>query len=241
MNAPSRDFLRERTHQRERMDDPAIDEPRFTGALRGLRRVNWFTRGAAIVWPLLRHWAEAGSGAPLRVLDVACGGGDGLVALTKRFRAAGISATVDGCDRSASAVRVAAELAARNAVQARFFEFDANVDVFPDTYDVILCSLFLHHLARNDALRFLQNASAAARRGVVVHDLVRSRSGWWLAYSGVRLLLCNDVCREDGPRSVECAFTIEEARTLALEAGLERVSVEARFPFRFLLAWEREP
>ena len=53
------------------------------------------------------------------------------------------------------------------------------------------------------------------------------------------VLLCNDVCHEDGPRSVEGAFTIDEVKDIAEAAGLEDCSVEPKFPFRFLLTWSK--
>lgn len=239
MNALSREFLRARVHQREWMDEPGIEEARFIGALDGLRRVNAVTRGAAMVWPVLERWSRTHGAAPFRVLDVACGGGETVTALAKRFHRTGIPAVVDGCDVSPTAIEHARRNAESRGVDARFFRLDALEDSLPDNYDAIVCSLFLHHLPQDAAVEYLRRAAVAARRGIVVQDLVRSRAGWWLAYTGVRLLLCNDVCREDGPRSVECAFTLEEARALAREAGLDTAQVDGRFPCRFLLTLER--
>jgi 2-polyprenyl-3-methyl-5-hydroxy-6-metoxy-1,4-benzoquinol methylase len=191
-----------------------------------------FTRGPGIVWPYVKRWAQEG---PIRILDVACGGGDTAIALEHRLKRAGLEATVDGCDLSPTAVRHAQSEAERRNASVRFFEHDVLTDPLPAEYDVIMCSLFLHHLSTDDAVRFLSEAAQTARRSIVVQDLVRNLRGWWLAYTGVRLLLCNDVCREDGPRSVECAFTIEEARKLGEEAGLHNFRVEPRFPCRFVL------
>ncbi len=48
------------------------------------------------------------------------------------------------------------------------------------------------------------------------------------------------MCVHDGPRSVEGAFTINEMRTLAVDAGLDACQIEARFPYRFLLQWNSD-
>ena len=47
---------------------------------------------------------------------------------------------------------------------------------------------------------------------MLVNDLERSGLGLALAHVAVRLLTTSDVVHVDGPRSVESAFTMEEAR-----------------------------
>ena len=49
-------------------------------ALRGLARINWASRTAGALWPFVRRLA------PGRLLDIACGGGDGEVAGVQSLR-----------------------------------------------------------------------------------------------------------------------------------------------------------
>ncbi len=214
-----------------------MEPEHYLGSLRGLSRVNAVTGSAKILWPEIFAAARATSGKPLRVLDVACGGGDVPIALLRRLRARRLSVVIDGCDVNPIAVQQATDRAKRQGVSATFFQLNVLKDALPDDYDIVMSSLFLHHLSGNEARSFLSNAAAAARRMVLIHDLVRCRAGLWLARIGTRLLFCNDVCVHDGPRSVEGAFTIKEMRTLAVDAGLDACRIEARFPYRFLLQW----
>jgi hypothetical protein len=108
-----------------------------------------------------------------------------------------------------------------------------------DHYDVVMCSLFLHHLQREQARALLARMSDLADRLVLVNDLVRSPVGFVLAYAGTRLLSRSWVVHTDGPRSVEGAFTMTELRVLAEEAGLRGAEVAARWPCRMLLTWSR--
>ena len=231
--------LRSRNLQNEAMDSPGLEPGRFVASLEGLRRVNRVTGSARILQPHLESAARAESGGPLRVLDVACGGGDVAITLWKRLTAQGLDVEMHGCDINPLAVEHAAEEAERQGADLRFFKMNAVADPIPPGFDVIMNSLFLHHLSGEDAVALLRKAARAAGRSVLVHDLVRARAGHLLAYLGVRVLLCNDVCHEDGPRSVEGAFTIDEVKDIAEVAGLDGCSVGRKFPFRFLLTWSK--
>ena len=106
-------------------------------------------------------------------------------------------------------------------------------------YDAVTCSLFLHHLDEDQALAYLRWAAATAAHQVLVNDLIRGRIGLALAHVAGRILTTSDVVHVDGPRSVEGAFTREEARALAERAGLHGATVGWRWPFRYLLKWDR--
>lgn len=231
--------LRNRNRQAEVMDDPLIERERFIGALKGLHRVNIATQTTRLLWPDIVAAAAHHGERQLRVLDVGSGGGDVAVSLWKRAQRAGLNVAIDGCDISPNALTHARDHARRRDADVTFFSHDVLASPLPEGYDVIMCTLFLHHLPRKNAIAFLKNAADKARNRVVIQDLVRGRLGYLTAYWGVRFLLCNDVCRIDGPRSVESAFTRSEGINLMRQAGLEEFEVAKRFPFRMIMRWVR--
>ena len=99
--------------------------------------------------------------------------------------------------------------------------------------------MFLHHLADEQALLFLQKMRQAARHMALVNDLARSRWGYLAAWLGTRVLTRSDVVHIDGPRSVAAAFTLDEVRDLAERAGWNGALLTRRWPWRFLLEWRR--
>ncbi len=223
----------------ELMDAPELPAPQHRQALDGLRRINQWSRSVRIVWAPIWALARQHRVRALRILDVATGGGDVPMEVWRAARRAGLSLEIAGCDRSPTAVRYARERAAQLNARVTFFELDVLSDPLPSGYDVLMCSLFLHHLDEDDAVEVLGRMRQAAGELVVVNDLVRSVSGLALAYLGTRLLSASDVVHVDGPRSVRGAYTIEEARTLAQQAGLEGATVSRRWPCRFVVAWRR--
>jgi SAM-dependent methyltransferase len=229
----------ERRREAEAMDDPGLASERLSSALRGLARINWWSGSTRMVWSAIRPLLLEPGTAALRVLDLATGAGDVPIGLARCARRAGWTLEVDGSDRNPRAVAFAQQRAAEFGVHLRFFELDAVRDELPAGYDVLMCSLFLHHLANETARALLARMAAAAGRLVTVNDLVRERAGLLLAHVGSRILSACDVVHGDADRSVRAAFTLAEVRRLAEAAGLNGAVVERRWSRRYLLTWRR--
>jgi hypothetical protein len=105
--------------------------------------------------------------------------------------------------------------------------------------DVALCSLFLHHLDDADAVSLLRHMATAARVGVVISDLIRSRMGLVLAVIGTTVLCSSRVARVDGPMSVRAARTMSEYRVLVDRAGLSAATIRRAWPERAVITWRR--
>lgn len=223
----------------EIMDDPALDGGRHEAALRGLARLNYLSGSSGLVWSKVVALARQLGRDRLRVLDLATGAGDVPLRLWQRARRAGLCLEIQGVDASPRAVEFAAERAAAEQAPIQFRVLDVLANPLPSGFDVLTCSLFLHHLADEQAVRLLQAMAQATTHLVVVNDLCRSTPGLALAHLAARLLTSSDVVRVDGARSVRAAFTVREAAALARAAGLNGAIVERRWPFRFLLFWQR--
>jgi 2-polyprenyl-3-methyl-5-hydroxy-6-metoxy-1,4-benzoquinol methylase len=105
--------------------------------------------------------------------------------------------------------------------------------------DVVMCSLFLHHLSEPDAVRVMAEMARVARRCVLVSDLRRCRAGLAAAFLATRIGTRSRVVRIDAVRSVRAAFTEDELSRLAETAGMRGSLVFRRWPFRMLMVWTR--
>ena len=92
--------------------------------LKGLEIVNTVTGSSRLMWPDLKAAARSHPDRPLRVLDVACGGGDVLIALWHKGHRAELEFELVGCDLSPEAVRYASDAAAKTGAPIRFFAHD---------------------------------------------------------------------------------------------------------------------
>jgi len=229
-----------RKREPELMDQPGLSENEHGSALAGLRRVNWWSRSSSILWPPILKLARTIDQRPLQILDIASGGGDVGLDIALRAKHAGISVEVDGCDISPYAVKHAAELAQRMHLdQVHFYERDILQEPSEKKYDVVMCSLFLHHLDEEQSGQLLNIMSNLTRHLMLVNDLRRTRTGYWLAWAGCRLLTRSPIVHTDGPLSVAGAFTMNEVAELAEQSGLSGFQLTRHWPQRWLLQWSR--
>jgi SAM-dependent methyltransferase len=259
------------SRQPELMDDPSLPAADHFCALDALSRINALSLTAAqIAAAVGRLLDSAGRRTddprPVEIVDVACGGGDVTAAVGRRIarRAGGFGrgpVHVTGLDVSPRALdharrhaRVAASPAVTDTVSpavtdtvppavtdtVSFAVRDVVADGCP-ACDIAICSLFLHHLDDDAAVRVLTAMAAAARVGLIVSDLVRSRTGLVLARLGTLVLSGSRVARVDGPLSVRAARTPAEYRRLLDHAGLRSATVRRIWPERVLIAWARDP
>ena len=222
----------------ELMDDPALDDRRHRRALQGLHRINRVSGVERTIWPYLRTLFDRGA-TSLSMLDIASGDGAIPIRLAGRAKACGRRLELVGCDVSPLARRVALERAAAAEVAMRYESLDVTEGGLGGLgpFDVVLCNLFLHHLDENAVVGVLRDASRIATRLLIVNDLRRDRTNLLLARIVPRILTRSDVVHVDAVRSVRAAFSSEELRSLASEAGLDRARVRHVFPRRMVLTW----
>ena len=219
------------------MDEPDIDPRLHQDALRALERINAVSATLPVIWgPVASLWHRQPWG--LSLLDVACGAGDVAIGVARRARQEGVNLVVEGCDISPTAIAYARTRAGRAGTDVRFFEHDVMNAPIDRTYDIVTCSLFMHHLDDHEAVRLLQTLDATARSLVIVSDLDRSRMGLLLAWLGTRLLTRSPVVHVDSLRSVRAAFTRAEAASLATRAALSSWRLTTHWPCRWRLVVE---
>ena len=232
--------LGQRQLRPELMDQPGLDPQAHQAALLGLARINAFTRSTACFFPTIRRLANQIPSRRLRILDVACGGGDTVRAMSRLGRRAGFDLEVHGCDISPEAITLASAAARAEGLEAHFFQADAIGAPLPDGYHLITTSLFLHHLSEPKAETLLRSMAAATVNELLVHDLIRTHLDLLLTWIGTRLLSRSPIVQIDGPLSVGGAFRLDEVAQLASTAGLAGAQITRFWPERFLLSWSRD-
>ncbi len=241
---PVRRDLRLRILEPELMDDPGLDPADHHAALRALSRVHRLSGTGVRLGRMLDRVAESRPASqPLRILDVACGGGDVGLDAARWARRRNRAVEITGFDLSERALAYAASRTRSGArsegaddgrVTWVWLQGDA-VRGLPDAaFDLVVSSLFLHHLETPVAVEALR-AMVERGRGLLVEDLSRSRLGLFLAHFTLRAVSRSRVAHVDGPLSVRAGWTGEEFRALAEAAGVDRSRVRAGWPERWIV------
>lgn len=221
----------------ELMDDPALDYESHAAALRGLARLNRVSRSVESLWAEIKMLYREERKNSLTLLDIATGGGDTAIALDLKARQEKLGLTVTAADISADALKYAAKNASSKGANIEFIVMDALADAIPRPFDIIITSLFTHHLDPADVVTLLKKMSKA-KKLVLVSDLVRSELAYHLVWLATRALSSSHIVQYDGPVSVNASYTPSEFKEMAKQAGLEHSKIKPCPPCRQLLIWQ---
>lgn len=212
------DAFAERASLTELMDEPASYEE-FRDCLRDLAKVNRTVLGYRPTLDWLRQFTGHRV-APLHIVDAGCGGGDTLRKIELWARRNRLPVRLTGIDLSPHAPRAARELIGPDTsiefVQADIFAWQPHTPV-----DLVISSLFTHHLTDDGIVRFLQWMEKTAARGWFINDLSRGRLSYSLFALLARLMRWHRFVVHDGPVSIRRSFRPEDWQRSIAAAGLE--------------------
>lgn len=222
-----------RSDDEELLDETAHAPAELAENLRDIRRVNRILGGTATT---LRHLPRLidtiPDRRPVTVLDLATGSGDIPLAISRWAKRRDLSLTIVASDSSREILTVAQEhIAGDPAISLA--QYDARAVPLPDEqFDIVLCSLSLHHFSPDDAVQVLREMNRLARAGFILNDLARGRLGYGAAWVAAHLTTGNRLTRNDAPLSVRRAYTPSELEAMLRRAGINDATISRHAWFR---------
>ncbi len=217
---------------RELLDDDQGTPAEIAASLRDLRWFNRWFGGISTLRGLLKGTACDTKRNSFTVLEV--GSGDGsLIRTIASDLGPGLQLDVTLLDRAASHLPVNGSMrkVAGDALRLPFRD---------SSFDLVCCSLFLHHLSPQQAVAFAREGLRVSRTAVLVHDLIRDPIHLAFAYAG-RPLYRSRITRHDAPASVRQAYTTFEVVNFFHEAGAIDIQVQQRFFYRMGIVARKTP
>jgi ubiquinone/menaquinone biosynthesis C-methylase UbiE len=205
------------------MDDLSRPEHEFAAAYRELKIINRTLGG---VRAIERFLPPAKRGVNLLMLDVAAGACDVSEALLEK-----LPCRIVTLDLNARGLKLADKSwpVVADALALPFRE---------DTFDVVMASLFFHHLSNDACVQVLSQMWRIAKRRILINDLHRHAVAYFSIRALTALFSKSRMVRHDGPVSVLRAFQSRELLDIARRAGVP-ARVHRSFPYRLVLVADK--
>lgn len=221
-----------RSSEQELMDDFTMQGELLRDTLDKLGNINKWLGGNRItlngVEKLLK---EKDKNQTYTIVDLGCGHGDILRLIAKWGRKHNFKLKLIGIDANTYAIDYAIELS------SAFPELHFKVaDVFSEDFeklkcDIILSTLFLHHFKDEDIVQLLDRFSKNAKLGIVVNDLQRSKTAYFL-FQCLGLVISNHMIKQDGLTSIKRAFKKNELVKFSEQLNLN-YNIRWQWAFRY--------
>ena len=222
-----------RSSEIEIMDDFTMEGVLFRDTLDKLEIINRFLGGNSVtINGLKKLLKNQPKNKTITIVDLGCGNGDILRDISKFGRKNNYSFKLIGIDANLAATEYAKELS-KEYSELSFKTMDIlSEDFKKQSYDIVLCTLFLHHFKNEELISFLKTTTDKATIGVVVNDLHRHKLAYYL-FKLIGFFIKNKMVRQDGLTSVLRAFKREDLENIAKEIKVH-FSIQWKWAFRYL-------
>jgi ubiquinone/menaquinone biosynthesis C-methylase UbiE len=218
----------------ELLDSDDCPAEEVAKSLQDLSSINRRFGGVSTTRALIERVASGSGKKKLSVLEVAAGFGEVPRLAGEQLAQRGIQLELTLLDIKRS------HLGCRN----RSVVADALALPFPEnSFDLVSCSLFVHHLPPEKMARFAREALRVCRCALLINDLVRHRLHLALVYAAFPLMR-SYASRHDGVVSVRRAYVPREMREMIASAvtkgSAPRIEISRHFLFRMgVIAWKQ--
>jgi hypothetical protein len=222
-----------RSSAAEMMDDFTIEGSVLRDTLDKLETINRLLGGNSVTLKGLKKiLLKSSKTKTITIVDLGCGHGDILRDVAKFGRKNSYKFKLIGIDANNAAIDYAKALS-KDYPELSFETIDVfSEDFKKQKYDVVLCTLFLHHFKNNEIIPFLKSTVQKASIGVIVNDLQRHKLAYYL-FKMIGLFIKNKMVREDGLTSVLRAFKRNELEAILTKTGVN-FSIQWKWAFRYL-------
>lgn len=224
-----------RSHKTELMDALEFQEAELAHILEDLDEVNKLLGGFKITTEgIEKILASACFVQPVRIIDVGCGNGSMLKHVARMGRRKGIKMKLKGVDVNPKAINIARE----NTQQFPEIVYEV-LDLSTHTrerlgkVDILMCTLTLHHFKDEVILGLMKDFVESCSMGMVVNDLQRSKTAYFLFKIFSTFFLKNPIAKQDGKTSILRAFKKRDLETYGRHLQVRKQMITWKWAFRY--------
>ena len=223
-----------RTQETEIMDDFFLEGKELQEALDKIASINRLLGGNKLTLHGLKTLLKKSDATKtITIADIGCGNGDMLRMLANYGKKNNLNLTLIGIDANAFTINYARKL----STEYPNIEYVC-VDIFSEDfsaieYDIVLCTLTLHHFSNEEILNIMSTFNKNANIGIVINDLHRSKLAYRLFEKVCAVFKLNKMSREDGLVSILRGFKKKELENVSKKLDLQNYTINWKWAFRY--------
>jgi len=223
-----------RTDRPEIMDDFEMEGEALREALDKIAKINQLLGGNKLtlqgVQYLLKSFAKTDE---IVIVDVGCGNGDMLRHLANFALENDLNFRLIGIDANNYTVKHAIKLSTSYSNISYKCQ-----DIFGESfqelkYDIVLCTLTLHHFKDEEIKQLLQTFYSNGAIGIVINDLQRSALAYRLFQGLCVVFQLNEMSKEDGLTSILRGFKRNELESFSTKLKFSNYKIHWKWAFRY--------
>lgn len=216
------------------MDDFAMEGEILKDALDKIAKINQLLGGNLLtlrgVQGLLPTFPQQ---TEISIIDVGCGNGDMLRTLADYGLKQHLNFKLTGIDANAFTINHARELSSHYPNISFRCEDVFGKDFAALKYDIVLCTLTLHHFKDEEIIALMTVFNANSNIGIVINDLHRSSISYRLFQALCFVFRLNKMSRQDGLISILRGFKKEELVSFSKKLNLKNYKIQWKWAFRY--------
>ncbi|TDI72028.1 MAG: methyltransferase domain-containing protein [Bacteroidetes bacterium] len=224
-----------RSSDKELMDDLNCSGEVLNRTLTEIENINHWLGGDAITINGLNQIINnTAVPNPLSIADLGCGSGGMFKVINNWAKKHQIKVNLTGIDANPNVIKFARDN--HKDLNINFLALNILSENFKThNYDIILCTLLLHHFLSEEIVALIKQLKDQARIAVIVNDLHRHPIAYYSIKWLTGLFSRSEMVKFDAPLSVKRGFTKKELIEILNKAGIQNYSLVWKYAFRWQL------
>lgn len=216
------------------MDDFSLQGKELKAALDQIARINQLLGGNNLTLNGIKKIIKrANTSKQITIADVGCGNGDMLRMLANYGLKKNLNFKLIGIDANVFTVNYA-KILSNEYSNIEYLCLDIFSEDFSALqYDIVLCTLTLHHFTNEQILNIISIFNNNASIGIVINDLQRSKLAYRLFKMICMLFNLSKMSREDGLVSILRGFKKNELEEFSKKLNLKNYTINWKWAFRY--------